>query len=180
MKTRHINFLLWNSFLICLLAAFSMYGGQNYSAKNSVARILSHRVTFPEQLKSETRMSARPYTAVLWISGEECTRCRINTLPAYMEFYEAWKEYLDFFVLVSSVDALSYSQMVKDQCLPFPVYFDERNQFRSKNRYIPNKTEYHFLLLNSSKIPIIVGDPVVNDEIYRLYTEVLGVTLATR
>lgn len=170
---KHINLSHWNRKLF-FIALFVLSGCRGLTTENKIRHVISRRIIIPEQI-CNTYMGEKSYSAILWISKTECTKCRINTLPAYMDFYESTRDYLSFFVIISSPGSLDYSQSVEDLCLPFSVFFDERNRFRFYNWHVPNESEYHFFLLDSSNNPVIVGDPVVNPEIYNLYETVLGI-----
>ena len=170
---KHINWLRWNSCLLFVVVMIAICGCKDSSTENRIKRITSRKITLPETVSTQ-QLQDKPYRAVLWISDKECTRCRINTLPAYIEFYESTRDVLDFFVVISSPDVSIYSQAIADQCLPFPVYFDAFDKFRRLNRHVPLESKYHFFLLDSSGLPMVVGDPVFNSGISQIYVSVFG------
>lgn len=171
---KHINYSGWNSYLSLAVIIIGLLFFYTLFVRNNTKYLFSHRVFLPERVNKGITSTQKPYRAVLWISNKECTKCRINTLPAYLDFYESTRDSLDFLVIISSRNVSSFPRLVEDLCLPFPVYYDGANRFRLLNLQIPNESKYHFLLLDSFNHPVIIGDPVFNSDIYRIYARVLG------
>lgn len=67
------------------------------------------------------------------------------------------------------MDFSPFFQKVDDLCLPFPVFFDGSDRIRRLNRHLPADPEYHFFLLDSSYHALVVGDPILNPDVEKMY-----------
>ena len=54
------------------------------------------------------------------------------------------------------------------------IYLDSSNSFHHNNPQIPNDQRFHTFLLNGDKKILLVGDPVKNEKINKLFQEIVA------
>ena len=175
MKGSHISWSRLNSWFFSILLLCVCPACNHVTRLDPFWQVTTHRIKLPKQMTCGNELSTNAYRSVLWISDKECTICRINTLPLYIDFYEKNRNKIDFYVIISTPYVSSFSQKVYDLCLPFPVIFDDKNRVRRLNRHLSTESEYHFFLLDSNSYPLIVGDPVLNKSIELKYDLMLEI-----
>lgn len=173
MKDFPINWFRLNRWAFVVMLVYAFSGCNSATTETHIQRVIPRRIKLPDQITRCDELSKSSYKSIMWISTKECTGCRINTLPLYIDFFEKTRDYLDFCVIISTPYVTTFSQKVDDLCLPFPVFFDGRDRIRRLNRHLPADSEYHFLLLDSNYHTLIVGDPILNPDVEKMYDSLL-------
>ena len=96
-----------------------------------------------------------------------------------------WKEYLKgkniaFILIVRGGDAEFYNEIRSKESSSFRyIYYDKNNVFESTNK-IPQDTRLRTFLINSENKIRIIGNPLFNKAIAKLYDEDITSANATR
>ena len=109
---------------------------------------------------------------VVYFHRDYCKSCFLKDLMK-------WKAFRDEYHHMSIVGIISGevhdSQRIKDELyemdLDFPVYWDKYNIFKEENKQITEDRMYHTFLLDESNIVKMVGNPVYNQRIKKIFDD---------
>lgn len=126
-------------------------------------------------LITDANLSAK---LVMYLDTASCSSCVINKIGQYDSFYKKSKESKGKFILifVMSVPQKEFSTIknyIISKNFEYPIYFDNENKFRKKNDFIPDNSRFHSFLLDESNRITLVGNPIVSDSMWELYTKTI-------
>jgi len=114
---------------------------------------------------------------VVYIDGQDCTDCRIAHLVEYEPLFQLSDSTGTFQLMVVFSPSEGHEMVLQkliDANYRFPVYFDSYSEFSDKND-IPLDSRFHTFLLNAESFPILVGNPLTNPEINKLFHQLLNI-----
>lgn len=143
-------------------------------------------VVIPENLVKVDGMNITEYgdsgfgkaVMVVYYDSTECTECRLNHLYELNPLYELSDKYDGFEVVtifspvITEYDALM-ENLVKLR-FAHPLYVDMSGDFMKNNPDIPDDALYHCFLLDSSGTPVLTGNPVYSDDMWKLFESTLA------
>ena len=109
---------------------------------------------------------------VVYVAAEECSDCRIAHLWDYTDFFEWSKQSNRSQVLLIFSPLPEDMSYVFDRIMSsgfiYPVYVDANQSFSNYNS-IPHNSITHSFLLDKQGYPVLVGDPIGNNRLLKLY-----------
>lgn len=124
-----------------------------------------------EQILPDTTLLERPLKMIVYINQDGCTDCKLRgLLPYYMFILE--NEYLDNFgvvIILNTVDRELAESTLADMRFRRTVFYDLDNSFERLNPHLPQNEQFHTFLLNEENKVILVGAPVYNEKLKKLY-----------
>lgn len=146
-----------------------------------ISEMEDHMVVFPEYLTSiyngktfENKTIASPSPIlVFWFDSTECSSCRANhlyELEPLFEYAENSDE-LNIMVVFSpqSHECNLLIHILEKKKFDYPLYVDTDNSFFKFNDWIPAGNKFHTFLIDKSKTPIFIGNPMRNDKMWTLF-----------
>ncbi len=108
---------------------------------------------------------------LLYMDSTQCSPCRLQHLSSYSILREKYDRKFSVCVIMApkEKDRKISIHMASMQHEDIQVYLDEDYSFLKHNPQIPEDSRFHSMMLDKSGYPIIVGDPVINAGINRLY-----------
>lgn len=114
-------------------------------------------------------------TMVFFWRPEDCTDCSLSTLFEFSSVFQLCSQYPSLDILCifcsSNEQAPELMQKIAEKNFPFPVYVDSDSKLL-ENR-IPRDRVFRSFLINKESRPVLVGNPIVSDEIYNLLIDYL-------
>ena len=121
----------------------------------------------------------KEYLWVVYADSFVCSSCKLSELHYWNEFiYESKKmsDNVDFCFIFSpkKEDENTFMFTVRSLKFATSIYLDSSNSFHHNNPQIPNDQRFHTFLLNGDKKILLVGDPVKNEKINKLFQEIVA------
>ena len=119
----------------------------------------------------------KQWVIIKYVDSLICSKCTIN----------ATKEWIDSLNRISSCEKIEkilifspkkkeytkFIQLYFESELQNPIYIDTCNVFINNNKFIPNNSIYHVVLLNNEGKINLIGDPVHHKSIKRLFENII-------
>lgn len=114
---------------------------------------------------------------IVYIKSTECTACKISSLTKLEDLYDYSQDNGMFDLLVlfctDSTFIDTVTPLISNASIPFPVYFDVSGYFESQNK-LPTDNKYNMFLIDESRKPIYVGNPLASKKLNYLFESVLN------
>lgn len=118
-----------------------------------------------------------PYKFVYYIDSTECSSCSISHLSAFNKIIDLSEqnEKFDLLIIFSShvKNAKNIAEDINIYEYDFPVYVDNKAEFRNQNKHIPSNKMFHQFLLKEDNTPAFVGSPLANKQMSKLFDDTL-------
>ena len=124
-----------------------------------------------EQTPPDTALLCRPLKMVVYVNQSGCADCRLRALlPIYMFMLEN-QHYENFGVIIilnpSHIEDADYT--LTDMRFHRTVFYDLDGSFERLNPHLPTDEQFHIFLLNEKNKVVLVGNPVHNEKLKKLY-----------
>jgi hypothetical protein len=115
----------------------------------------------------------KPYKILLYIDSTGCTSCKLRM--------NIWKKLIDeigynadfLFWFNPKKDNGELFTFLKIQRLKYPVYIDKDDKLNKMNKF-PKNQMFHCFLLNKDNKVLLVGNPVFNHNLWKVYKHVVS------
>lgn len=135
----------------------------------------------PKSSYQMTKRSPRPYTLLVYVDSAQCSECFVKGLAEWNQMLrlENDKRYDVQFVFI--MEALKgkgnlLQRHLDESDFKHEVLIDEKACFRKANSQIPQDNIYHTFLLDRDYKIILVGNPLHNENIKKLFLKLLNGT----
>lgn len=181
----------WQSGLVVLAAlAVSMLNIQcrKYSSIEDKLAIMKsqpvvvdweeYKVLFEPEGWSERYKQRKTPFFVMYVDSAHCSSCKMSNMP-YWEDYrkKVQSRYPDVgFVVIyepSSAGEINLVDYVDTLSFRIPVLVDSKHCFRRNNHQIPDEDIYHDFLLDERGNVLVIGSPMSNAGIEKLFFQML-------
>ena len=175
---RIIFFYLIVSALIC-----SACGGNNESKKQfekDLRLFKTQMITLPdniiskhydEQTQSQVSLLNRPLKMIVYVNRTGCMDCRLRSLiPIYMFILE--NRHLENFgviIILNPSDKENADNVLREMNFRHTIFYDLDGSFERLNPHLPTNELFHTFLLNKDNKVVLVGNPVHNEKLKKLY-----------
>lgn len=115
------------------------------------------------------------YKIVVYIDSMGCTPCKL-------QLYQ-WKEFIDsshlkrydvsFLFIVQSTNYKGLEEELYISRFTYPIIYDPNDEFNKLNRF-PKEDKYRTFLLDDKNRIVLIGSPIRNDNVKKLYVHILG------
>ena len=115
---------------------------------------------------------------VVYSDSVDCSTCRLTNLLQWGDFIHKVKNSTDnvgfrFIFSPSRRDMGAFMCTAGTLKLSSQIYLDSSNVFARQNPHVPNDVLYHTFLLDEDGNVLLVGDPVRNIEINKMFWELV-------
>jgi hypothetical protein len=115
---------------------------------------------------------------VVFTDSTQCATCRLYAIGQWRPFMESMdkrSDSIDFvFIFHPSKDNIqAVIDKVKGMELETRIYIDINGVFLKKNPRVPHSSHLQTMLLDENNIVQIVGNPIANDKMDKLYRSIL-------
>lgn len=134
-------------------------------------------ISFKDNNDYETNHATEFYW-VVYSDSVDCATCRLHDLRYWDSFINQVNKATEtvsfcFIFSPSEKDLKSFLCMAETFGYSNPIYLDSTNIFTRKNQHIPQGALFHTFLLDENKNVILVGDPVKNEKINKVFWNIL-------
>ena len=168
-----ICIILVFSFFSCNLSNNSFYEAYRWSGK----KIVMENKMDVKILGKDTVVNFRDgyYKLLVYVSPFGCTECSFNAYgwKLVLDSLQKQQQTIEPWFVVSSKNYPIFELMCRDFNFKYPVFYDRNGDFGRINEFNYDKT-VTVLLLDSLNRVKVVGDPVINKNIFKLYGEVMN------
>ncbi|KGL49223.1 hypothetical protein HQ49_03175 [Porphyromonas gulae] len=167
-----------------LFSLFSCQGKASKNAEDLVAYWFDREIIIPDSLVF-TRFATdtvpfdyrqKPYRILVYGDSTGCTGCELQ-LKGWMRLMKELEEIapnqIEYLFILFPNDKQKLKTILQNERFYYPVCIDECDKTNTLNRF-PKQKEAHTFLLDSSNKVKIIGNPVYNHEIEKLYKNELG------
>ena len=121
---------------------------------------------------------AKRFSFVVYVDSSQCTPCFINGLKEWNELLdlEKSKKYnIRFLFIIESRigESTLLCRRLNDSQFTHAVLIDKQYLFRKANPQIPKETMYHTFLLDKNSNVVLVGNPLHNEDVKKLFYRIL-------
>ena len=115
------------------------------------------------------------YKLLVYVSSRGCVSCNLNLFDwkVFLDNLQIQHNNIEPWFVVSSANYRLFELMCKANRFNYPIYYDRKEEFAKTNEFNLNKTMTIFLLDSLNRVKV-VGDPVRNKNIFKLYGEVMN------
>lgn len=122
---------------------------------------------------------------VIYTDSIECSSCRMKEMYKWDDFLSKLGAYSSqievFFIFAPLYSNMGLFKMVaKDLPQNYPIYIDTTNIFYRENPQIPSNPALHTFLLDEQNNVILVGNPLKNKKIEKLFWQIVEEKLGKR
>lgn len=123
-------------------------------------------------------------TMVVYSDTSDCSMCYINHLDQWNELLPLEKKYKGlrfvFIIEARSNEQKSLLNNLTGCNLNHTIYVDNSYSFRRNNSNIPEDAAFHTFLLDENNKVILVGNPLHNEKIEKLFYKIIDEKLGTK
>lgn len=162
--------------IIFLLFVFSSCSSE---IEKSLREMMKVPVILPDKLLMVGELDSLRNSSVeldypcllLYLDSTQCSPCRLQHLSSYSFLSESYERKFSVCVVMEpkTKDRSLAIHMASLNPGGIQVFLDDDGAFLKINTHIPKDPRFHSILLDENGYPMIVGDPVSNSGIVRLY-----------
>lgn len=129
--------------------------------------------------KNKVDTLPRQFYWVVYSDSIDCSTCRLTDLVYWNDFIYEIRKRTDkvgfrFIFAPSKDDMGAFMCTAGSLTISSQIYLDSANVFARQNQHVPNDVLFHIFLLNEDLNVVIVGDPVRNEEINKIFWNILN------
>ena len=154
--------------------------GNEAKIKKDLSKLMSNSITFPNESiitingkdSLVTDYFESDYKMVIYIDSEGCTSCEINKMILWdplIAYSKTFKGKLKFYFIFATHQSVKIRNTLSTNLLNYPALIDEKGEFEKLNPHLPKNKAMHSFLLDENNNVIMVGNPIYNKEIEKLF-----------
>lgn len=170
----------------CFLLMFSSCYYKN--TKADVHKLSGVQMKFPSTITSvcndevidSTLWNHKELLMIYWIDSTVCTSCQMKSLYKWediCDYCNADSNSVDFAFIFTpkAKDLQLFREFVKrNNFIPALTYIDSEFSFQEQNEALKAKSKFNVFLLNQDNRILLVGNPVNNQKLWKLYQETIN------
>lgn len=147
-----------------------------------VEKMTGQHILFPKGMNTNFKIDSllkKESKLVVYLDSAECAECKLSLDEWYVKIREMKfvnKDVAFVFIINSSSDSLINS-LLKKHRFDYPIFIDKSNSFFDLNS-LGGDHRFQVFLLDKENNIMLVGDPIRNDRIWKLYKEKLNKKVA--
>jgi len=165
------------SIFICLVLFSCSYKTE---VKNDLVKLMSNPITLPNKsvitFKGEDTLVVdyfkSDYKMVIYADSMICTSCGITDILLWeplIAYANTFNNRLKFYFIFSTPNSKEIRNALKTKLFNYPVLIDEKGEFKKLNPHLPKNKSLHAFLLDENNKVIMVGNPLRNKELEKLF-----------
>lgn len=174
--------------VVGLVASVSVFlaGCVSDTTRNAVSSLMNAEITFPETLRAKVMRRdttafewlSAPYKLVVYMNSVQCDGCRLKDLLVWKYFMRqvdsiGVADSVRFVFVFYPKDTAVLTEKLVLYDFDTPVWLDMEGDFERQNP-LPENSAFHTFLLDRADRILLVGSPVENAKMWKLYEETMG------
>ncbi len=150
------------------------------NVKGDLAALMSKEVAFPQMANvtihgKDTTINdlfESDLKMVIYTDSESCNGCMLSKLYLWQElidYSEKYKGKLKFYFIFNPPENENIEKNLKTNLLEYPMIIDRKGEFEKLNPQLPKNKALHAFLLDKDNKVIMVGNPLQNTEVEKLF-----------
>lgn len=179
-------FNMKNIILLVLLTSLSLITGcENRRISHDIQQLVGSKIEFPQSLRQVAGRETRSFAAdrekahvLVYYDSTACGTCAINKLSEWDPIIDSVADIcpaVDFIFLMCP-KAHEYKSVLRTTIInnsDYNVALDAAGDFAESNPQIPQDERFHTLLIDRGGTVQVVGSPLYNDTMWKLYKDVI-------
>lgn len=170
---------------VLLMGLFLISGCENRRISCDVQQLIGSKIEFPQSLRQVAGRETRSFAVdrekahvLVYCDSTACGTCAINKLSEWdyiMDSVADISQAVDFIFLMSPKNN-EYKSVLRTTIInnaDYNVVLDAKGGFAALNQQIPQDERFHTLLLDKNGKVLVVGSPLYNDTMWKLYKDVI-------
>lgn len=175
------------TYLFFTIILFTKCTEENKEAKQTIV-YKQHTILLPDSLviynpfktKIDSTEIAKSPLKIYSFIDVSCPSC-LSSFKKWKSFVNQKREFNIPVILIcqseDNYELLKYLCEEKDiPELPVPFYFDTKNQFFKKNKFLNAAPNEHTVLVDENNLVLLKGDPTLSENIKKSYLDVINIT----
>ena len=125
-----------------------------------------------EQVSPDKSLLTRPFKLVIYVNQEGCQDCKLHSLlPSTYMFMLENRHYENFglVMILNTSNMEDTDATLSELRFRHTVFYDLDGSFEFLNPHLPANELFHTFLLNEENKVVLVGNPVRNEKLTKLY-----------
>lgn len=181
-RTYRFGALILFIFIICLFIPSCKH--KNNESLRTVKELYQKKIFLPLDLPKycqgkidTTSLQLYNCYKIITYIDSSCQIC-LNDLPYWEELITKFQKYnVKFIIIIGNISLESFKSpenVIND--FNYPLYLDQNGTYIRTN-YVPDQTSLKTFLLDKNNRVLLTGSPLMSDDIYSLYENVLDSSL---
>lgn len=182
-------------FVFCLMLMPQSCSHKEKKMRDNIEKMRKNPICIPsdkmvcvlnkEKLTKEFVNDEYSLKLVVYVDSVVCSSCRLKEMYKWDDFLSKLESVSSqikvFFIFATSYDNIRKLK-ISAKTLPnsFPIYMDTTNIFLRMNPHIPHNPMFHTFLLDENNNVLLVGNPLENEKIEKLFWQILEEKLGKR
>lgn len=163
-------------YYICWIISI-MYGCKNLHNQQNIditEQWQNKKIIFPHTLQANDSIydslnKKTPYKIIRYIDSTDCLICNI-LLPHWERFYNQLNPTIPIHFFIHATKGKELVHRLKSENVHINIHFDKNDRLNTLNKF-PKDEKFQAFLIDSNNQIIIIGDPIRNLAIQKLYIE---------
>lgn len=147
-----------------------------------LSQLQSKPITLPETCEviadgrdtSITNILISNLKLVVYVDSVGCSLCSISKMylwEGFIEYAKPFSNQLKYYFIYSPAkkDINDIKMALRNNMFDYPVLIDEKGDFERLNPHLPKNKQLHTFLLDENNNVILVGNPLNNKEVEKLF-----------
>lgn len=179
--------LIFVPLIACITCLFFAGCHKNQDIRDEIILMQSAKVTIDEDsmlcVNGDSifmEQQTPQFRLVVYVDSSECSSCSINKLKYWKTYLSKYnKKYIQMLILLeakksevqrieSDITSAELNNIINNI-----IFIDSNFVFRHKNPHIPHNSIFHTFLLNESDSVILVGSPLQNEHIEKMFRKIV-------
>lgn len=184
-----LNKFLNSILVVFFLCSLSSCSQSNRHIRKGVECIFNCTIALPDTMimicdGEKHIVSTHQYNCahklLFYYSPQECSTCAVSSLSEFEPLFRLDSKLKDFRLIVLFIpkpeDLHTLIEKLENKKYPNPVFIDYRDDFTKLNPSLPEDRIFHSILIDGSGNPLLVGNPLYSDSLWRMFTNIINYT----
>lgn len=178
--------MMRNSIVFLLLSIMLLLNTACDNRRQEIEQVVKawygKRISFPEEavftVYGKDTVDApdmdAEYKILMYVDSIGCSGCKMNLLgwKVFMDEMRSISNSISYLFIVHPNDVKNLRAILRNSSFNYPICIDKFDLFNRLNHFIPN-TAYQTFLLDKNMQVIALGNPISNQNIKKLYLDII-------
>lgn len=180
--------LILAALIACIICLFFAGCHKNQNIRDEIILLQSAKVTIDEDsmlcVNGDSifiEQQTPQFRLVVYVDSSECSPCSINKLKYWKTYLSKYnKNYIQMLILLEAKKGEVYriendiTSSKLNNITNNIIFIDSNFVFRHKNPHVPHNSIFHTFLLNKYDSVILVGNPLKNEHIEKMFRKIVN------
>ena len=125
----------------------------------------------------DNTLLTKSYKMIVYLNANGCEECKLTTLLPLSQFIHEHSTYSSHFgvvIILHPTHMPEPDRFLEQIQYRHPVFYDLDGSFERLNPHLPQDERFHTFLLDKNNKVVVVGNPVHNEKLKKLYLKALN------